>query len=263
MHKYYSQIPNLFTLANLFCGCCAIIFFLQPASMWLVSPNLETRIITLPPQMWWGTLFIAIALIFDFLDGLLARALRVSSPLGKELDSLADIVSFGVAPAMVFYAFLRSAWTQEMDALHLSWFLLAPAFVLACAAAYRLACFNLDTRQKVHFVGMPTPAVALLVCSLPLCLWLDIAQIHRILLNPWILYTLIALLAYLMVSPRIYFFSFKPVRGGLKNNFILPCILIPGIFFAYYWQWLAIPLCWLVYVLISLVAQGYLRRQLS
>lgn len=263
MHKYYHQIPNLLTLANLFCGCCAVVFFLEPANMWLANSDFETKIITLPPQMWWGSLFIACSLVFDFLDGLVARALRVSSDLGKQLDSLADMVSFGLAPSMVFYALLRSALMQEMDTLHLSWFALAPAFILACAAGYRLACFNLDTRQKIHFIGMPTPAVALLVSSLPLCLWFDLAKIHIILLNPWILYALIGLLAYLMLSQRLYFFSIKPISGGIKHNFLAPSIAILFLITAYYFQWLAIPICWVFYLLISLLFQKRLRRQLG
>lgn len=263
MHKYYHQIPNLFTLANLFCGCSSVVFFLQSTNMWLTTTDMDIKIITLPPQMWWGSLFIACALIFDFLDGLVARALRVSSNLGKELDSLADIVSFGVAPSMVLYALLRSALMQEMDALHLSWFALSPAFILACAAGYRLALFNLDNRQKVHFIGMPTPAVALLITSLPLCLWFNLGGIQNILLNHWVLYGLIALLSYLMLSQKLYFFSLKPLAGGIKHNFLLPSMGIFGILTAYYFQWLAIPLCWCFYVLLSLACQKYLRQQFN
>ena len=110
------------------------------------------------------------AAVVDFLDGFLARLFKATSPMGKQLDSLSDVVSFGVAPALIIYQLLRISYAQEENGLDISIAFLLPALIIACAAAWRLAKFNLDETQQYSFKGLPTPAAGLFVASLPLIL---------------------------------------------------------------------------------------------
>jgi len=164
------QIPNLFTLLNLVFGCLAIVFTLQNGIM--ITVNAEgTELLYIPEKIWMASLFIGIAALVDFLDGFVARLFKASSEMGKQLDSLADLVSFGVAPGLILYQFLRLSFAQHPGGLDVSLLWLLPAFLLPGAAAWRLARFNLDTSQSYSFKGMPVPAVGLFVASLPLIYW--------------------------------------------------------------------------------------------
>ena len=128
-------------------------------------------ILMLPEKIYWASAFIGIAAVVDFLDGFVARLLKAGSEMGKQLDSLADVVSFGVAPAMIVYQFLRLSFAQQADGLEISMAWLLPAFIIPCAGAYRLARFNIDTETSTGFKGVPIPAVGLLIASLPLIYW--------------------------------------------------------------------------------------------
>src|ERR1700760_3930884 len=136
-------IPNLFTLLNLFFGCIAVILILQNGLMALDNSD-GTQFIATPERTQLASLFIGLAALVDFLDGLVARLFKATSPMGRELDSLADVVSFGVAPGMILYQLLRLSFAGQEDGLDVSvgWFL--PALIFPCAAAYRLARFNID-----------------------------------------------------------------------------------------------------------------------
>src|SRR5579862_9789890 len=164
------HLPNLFTLINLIFGTCAVIFILQSGQR-LVSVNEDVLSINLPEKVWLGSLCIGIAAVVDFGDGLIARLCKATSPLGKELDSLADLVSFGVAPGMILYQFLRMSFAQQKNGLDVSMLWLIPAILIPCAAAYRLAKFNIDNTQQYGFKGVPTPANGLLIASLPFIFW--------------------------------------------------------------------------------------------
>src|SRR4051812_5141145 len=145
------HLPNLLTLANLFCGCIAIAYILtaQPyTAMSIGEGGLPTwRWIFGAEQMYYGSIFIFIAAVCDMFDGLAARALNIHSPIGKDLDSLADMVSFGVAPSVIFFKFLWDALMGEKNAFDVSMLGMAPAFLIACFAALRLAKFNVTTAQ--------------------------------------------------------------------------------------------------------------------
>src|SRR5690349_24964029 len=126
-----------------------------------------THLIDIPEKIWMASLFIALAAIVDFLDGFAARLFKSDSALGKELDSLADVVSFGVAPGMIVYEFLRMSFAQQENGLNISTLWLLPAFIIPAAGAYRLARFNIDTTQSYGFKGVPIPAAGLLIASFP------------------------------------------------------------------------------------------------
>jgi len=161
------QIPNFFTLLNLAFGCIAIILILQPGENITATQN-GNLIINLPEKITYACFFIFAAGIVDFLDGFVARLMKATSEMGKQLDSLSDVVTFGVAPAMIMYQLLRMSYLKEESALGTSVLLLLPAILIACCAAYRLAKFNIDERQTTSFRGVPTPITGFVVAALPL-----------------------------------------------------------------------------------------------
>jgi CDP-diacylglycerol--serine O-phosphatidyltransferase len=162
------QIPNIFTLLNLFFGCLAIIATVQTGLTIGTDAATGLQVVEIPEKIFMASIFIAIAAVIDFLDGFVARLLKASSEMGKQLDSLADVVSFGVAPGMIVYQLLRLSFAQQEGGLDINTLYLMPAFIIPCAGAYRLARFNIDTEQSYGFKGVPIPAAGLLVASFPL-----------------------------------------------------------------------------------------------
>lgn len=246
------NIPNLFTLLNLFFGCCAIVFVLQNGiSIFNDAENIQ--LVDIPEKIWMASLFIGLAGAVDFLDGFVARLFRSTSAMGKQLDSLADVVSFGVAPGMIIYQFLRLSFAKEENGLDVSLIWLLPAFVLPCAAAWRLAKFNLDESQQHSFKGMPAPAVGLLVASLPLIYWYsDNNMITDLLISKWFLYAMIFILSYLMVS-NLPLMSLKFKDYSLKNNWPKIILLIISVILIFTLKWLAVPAIFILYIAVSLV----------
>lgn len=186
--------------------------------------------------------FVWAACLFDFFDGFAARGLKVSSPIGKELDSLADVVSFGVLPAVVIFKF----WNEGAGP-YLPFFSLA----IAVFSALRLATFNVDDRQKDSFRGLPTPANALLLTALPL----QTEAIQAWLINPWILMTLIALSSWLLVSPiELFALKFKNLtwrENKIRFTFLMLTVLVLAL-----WQAASLPLVILLYIALSLGVQA-------
>lgn len=246
------NIPNLFTLLNLVFGCLAIVFILQNGIVIVADAN-GGQWIDIPEKIWMASLFIGLAAVVDFLDGFVARFFNASSEMGKQLDSLADLVSFGVAPGMIIYQFLRLSLAQGDGGLDTSILWLLPAFILPCAAAWRLARFNLDKSQSFTFKGMPVPAVGIFVASLPLIYWnVNEQWVLSLLLNKWFLYGLVALFSWLMVS-NLPLMALKFKDFSVKNNlpkYILVLIAIAAIVIL---KWLAVPVIVLAYVLLSLL----------
>ncbi|GAA4302592.1 CDP-alcohol phosphatidyltransferase family protein [Compostibacter hankyongensis] len=244
------QLPNILTLANLFCGALALVFILQSPGF-IASYNGEDYMITVPPPICQAVVLIGIAAVFDFFDGLAARLLKVQSPMGRELDSLADVVTFGVAPGMILYQLLRSAYMMQPGAMEVSLVNVAVALLLPCFAAYRLARFNLDERQTQHFIGVPTPAVGLLVASFPLILLYNSAGLAPWLQRVWVLYALIALLCFLMVC-NLPFFSLKLKRLSWKENRLRYLFLLLTLLAIPLLKWAAVPFAFALYVALSL-----------
>lgn len=246
------QIPNLFTLLNLVFGSLAIIFILQNGIIITVDAS-GTQLLDIPEKIWMASLFIGLAVVVDFLDGFVARLFKASSEMGKQLDSLADLVSFGVAPGLIMYQFLRLSFAQEENGLDISFIWLLPFILLPCAAAWRLARFNLDKNQIFSFKGLPVPAVGIFVASLPLIYWnVNEQWVLDILLNKWLLYGLTILLSFLMVS-TIPLMSLKFKNFGIKDNlpkYLLVIISVAAIFIL---TWMSVPVMVLAYVLLSLL----------
>lgn len=184
MKTIIRSIPNTLTLCNLLCGCFAITC--------AVDGELH--------MAFWA---IVTAAVFDFFDGFAARMLRAYSPIGADLDSLADMVSFGLAPAFI--------WFEAAEIAHSSPIWSYAAFLLAAFAALRLAKFNNDTRQSEEFRGLPTPAMALFIVSAA------VAYTQFIVFYPWAWAVAIVLMCGLMVCD-IPMFSFKFKTFGFKKN---------------------------------------------
>lgn len=203
-------------------------------------------------QAYWGSYFILVAAVFDVLDGLTARGLKIFSPLGKDLDSLADIVSFGVAPSMILFKFLWAALMSEQGALDVSMLALAPAFLPVCAGALRLARYNVSGGlMKNSFTGMPIPAAGIFIASFPLISWYT-PELGIYLQNKWVLYTVIVIISWLMVS-RISFFKLAPSKWSPKENWaqiILLLALVIGIILI---QFAIIPVIFILYVLLAFI----------
>jgi CDP-diacylglycerol--serine O-phosphatidyltransferase len=246
------QIPNVFTLLNLFAGCLAIVFALQTNTVIFYINDQYSSSFNIPEKISWAAICIIIAAVIDFLDGFVARMFKATSELGKQLDSLSDLVSFGVAPAVIVYQLLRFSFAREENGLDISIIWMLPAFILACAAAYRLGKFNLDSSQQFSFKGVPVPAVGLLIASFPLILHFNyISSVNNILINKWFLYSLIIVLSYLMLSKhRMMAIKFSDFT--LKNNLPKIILLIIAIIAALFLHWIAVPVVFIIYVLLSL-----------
>jgi len=246
------QIPNIFTLLNLVFGCMAIVATLQNGISIHYSQD-GAQFIDIPEKIWMASLFIGLAALVDFLDGFVARLFNASSEMGKQLDSLADVVSFGVAPSMIIYQFLRMSYANEENGIDVSILYLIPVFILAGASAYRLAKFNLDHSQQYGFKGLPTPAMGLLVASMPIIYWHgEYEFVAGLLLNKWFLYAITIVLSWLMVS-NIPMMAMKFKNFSVKSNLPKLILLIIAVIAAVFLHWIAVPVIFIAYILLSLI----------
>lgn len=241
------HIPNFFTLSNLFCGCCSVVLLLNGQ----------------PVAAAWFTLG---SFLCDYADGMVARALGVASPMGRELDSLADVVSFGVAPAMMLYGLLASiyctgfpsffAWMPaEASMSSIGHFCLPalPAFVLAMFSAYRLAKFNLDTRQKHYFMGLSTPGCTVFVLGLTLAAHSNQLGIGTFLQTQvWFLYALVGIFSFLLVSD-IPMFALKFRARSWQQNKMPTLFLLLSLCALFFLKGLGLSLVILFYILLSIL----------
>lgn len=245
------QIPNLFTLANLFLGCIAIVQIMQSGLSLSIDASGE-NLVEIPEQIYLASILIAAAAVVDFFDGFVARLLKVPSEMGKQLDSLADVVSFGVAPGLIIYQFLRLSFAQHDGGLDISSAFLLPAFLVPCAGAYRLARFNIDTEQRYGFKGVPIPAAGIWVASFPLVYWFAKDQwIFDLLRSYWFWYAVIGVSSYLMVSTLpMMAMKFKELSIKALLPFII--IAIVSLVSAVLFGWLAVSIGFIAYVILSL-----------
>ncbi len=214
-------LPNILTLCNLLCGAAAAVSALR-------FGNLQ-----------WPLLFIVMAAVFDFLDGFAARLFKSYSPLGKELDSLADCVSFGFAPSAILLNIYEASGGVE------PWGYLV--FVLAAFSALRLAKFNIDENQSTQFIGMPTPAAALMVASSGYLVGTGMYAV-----NPWFAVLLAFVLSYLLVC-NVPMFALKFKHYGFRGNEVRYLFAGCAVVALVIWQILAIPFIILAYVALSMV----------
>ena len=223
------HIPNAITLLNQFSGIVACIF--------AYNSRFDLAL-----------LFVLIGATLDFMDGAMARLLRVSSPLGKELDSLADVITFGLVPGMIAFRLLgplAEVW-EYMPYL---------GFLITLFSTYRLGKFNIDERQTTSFIGLATPANAIF--------WLGLAYGYQLLLSavsPWFVLVVVVVSAYLLVC-ELPMFSFKFHNFGWAENrirymFIIGAIVLAVVFFRQ-----SLPLIILWYILLSVVGAVTIKRK--
>jgi len=249
-----AQIPNLFTILNLIFGCIAIVLILQTGETIVQLDGSGASQVFLPEKIWWGALFIYAAAVVDFLDGFLARLFKASSEMGKQLDSLSDVVSFGVAPGMILYQLLRIGFAQEVNGLDVSIIALLPAFIYTGAVAWRLAKFNISTNQTNSFIGVPSPATGLLIASFPLIIWFPRFGVQGYFINTWVLYAVIIIVSYLLVCNRT-FMAIKFKDYSVKNNGLKYALLAIAVICILFLKWLAVPVIFVLYLIISMFSK--------
>ncbi|MCC9071678.1 CDP-alcohol phosphatidyltransferase family protein [Flavobacterium sp. F-65] len=233
------HVPNAITLINLFCGCIAVIFVSK-----------------LDYEM--AFYFVCLGIFFDFFDGFFARLFKVSSPLGLQLDSLADMVTSGVVPGYVMYSlFVSSSSSHDIIGSEFTPFL---GFIVTLGSCYRLANFNIDTRQTDSFIGLPTPANALFILSLPLVLkFSDSLMILEILTNQWILLAIALFSAYIL-NAEIPLFALKIKKFNLKDNLLQVGFLVFSLLLLIFFKYLGIPLVIITYVLLSVINNNFSKK---
>jgi CDP-diacylglycerol--serine O-phosphatidyltransferase len=249
------HIPNLLTLGNLFCGTIATILAVQGD---FVTAGL----------------FVVIGIFLDFFDGFAARLLNVSGELGKQLDSLADMVTSGVVPGIIMFNLLYQSSFKNLDTQFidqgispviisndyiLSWTSYI-GLLLTLGAGYRLAKFNIDTRQSESFIGLPTPAMSLFVISLPLIQeYATNAWVQDLISNNYFLIAVTLVLTYLM-NAEIPLFSLKFKEYALKNNLVKYLFLVTSLLLIVTLNFISIPIIIILYVLLSVVQEFYRRK---
>lgn len=254
-----NYIPNALTCGNLLCGCLALV------------KVFEGNLIL-------SACFVGVALVLDFFDGFTARLLKVSSPIGKDLDSLADMVTFGVVPAMVMFKLIiiailkpvydlapaTSGWTiyppLTPESAHS--YLPYAALIIAIFSCIRLAKFNNDTRQSESFIGMPTPANAMLICSLPLIMEFQpgFQGIVSAIYNPWFLCILSVIMSVLLVS-EIPLFALKFKNFSWADNKVRFIFLALAVILFVSLRFIGIPVVILLYILLSIVNNIFLKKK--
>ena len=235
-------IPNFLTLLNLFCGCIALVF--------IADLKFE-----------YAFLFVCLGIFFDFFDGFFARKFGVSGPLGVQLDSLADMVTSGVAPGFVMFFLLMDK--QNLYVVNMDWQdKLIPylGFIITLGACYRLAKFNIDTRQSDSFIGLPTPANALFIMSLPLVAdyfhnEIDLSFSY----NRFFLLAITFISAFVM-NAEIPLFSLKIKNFSFQKYKLQIGFLIASVLMIIFLNVLAIPLIIVIYVLLSVLNNMFAKK---
>jgi CDP-diacylglycerol--serine O-phosphatidyltransferase len=243
------HIPNAITCCNLVCGCLAI------------EQSFEGNLI-------YAAYLVGLAAIFDFFDGFAARMLRVASPIGKDLDSLADMVTFGVVPGIMMFKLIQGAFNyQESIYSDRGWVsyhiqeISYIAFIIIVFSAVRLAKFNNDTRQTTSFIGLPTPANAILIGSFPLILaYSSYNTINDVIHNPIFLICASIILSFLLIS-EIPLFALKFRTFSWNGNRTRYIFLMLSVVLLILFHFVGIPLSILLYVIMSINSNYFAKRK--
>lgn len=263
--KLARQIPNIITLTNLFFGCLAIVYIFYDhitievaADSYFFDGRLNYD------RLHFGKLHIAgilviIAALLDFIDGIIARFLKVNSSMGKQLDSLADMVTFGLVPGLIMYYLLAISMFDTKMAFSLGIATFLPGFIITIASAWRLAKYNVTEGDRKFFSGLPVPVMALFIASLPLVLFFNEGNLQELVKNPIFLYSVIVVLSILMVSKfRMYDLKLSRSNPGTRTFTIIfvtyiAVLLLAGLLFLNLFFAL-IPALITSYIVVSLIA---------
>ncbi len=244
-----NHIPNAITSGNLFCGCLAIIQIFEG-------------------NMIWASYLVGLAAILDFFDGFAARLLKVSSPIGKDLDSLADMVTFGVVPGLMIHRMLDMGFLVNHKAFEVmvtnKWLMFLP-LLIPVFSALRLAKFNQDTRQSDSFIGLPTPANAIFICSIPLIVNWDTHfdlrgdVIIHFLIHPYTLLVFSVVLPLLLIA-ELPLFSLKFKHFSFKGNELRYVFLGLSLICIALFQYLGLPMIITLYVFLSIFQNVWMKK---
>jgi CDP-diacylglycerol--serine O-phosphatidyltransferase len=251
MNNIKKGLPSVFTSLGLISGCISIVASISYGELLLAG------------------YFILIAAVFDFLDGMVARVLKSISPFGKQLDSLADVVSFGVAPAMILYrllllSYVRSSPDADFDVMNPAlpdYIVLFSAFLVAVFSALRLAKFNLDPDQVKNFKGLPTPANAIFIAAIGF-----MAESSRefpfieLIFNRYFLLAIVILSCYLLVS-NISMFSLKFSSFGFSHNWLRYLFLLVSLILIIVFGLPGLAPVIILYILLSLFNQWVVKME--
>jgi CDP-diacylglycerol--serine O-phosphatidyltransferase len=221
------HLPNAITCANLFSGCVGIVFCFKE-------------------NLIYAAYAIFLAAIFDFFDGLASRVLQSYSGIGKDLDSLADMVSFGVLPSAIMYELFLQA-----PQIEISPYLNFIAFLIPVFSALRLAKFNVDTRQAESFIGLPTPANAILIASFPLIIEQH-NDFSKYILNPYGLSVFVIVMCFLLVA-EMPLMSLKFKNKDFQENIYRYLLLLFSAILILFFKFAAVPVVILIYITLSII----------
>jgi len=233
------HIPNFITSLNLLSGCIAVI-------------------VALKYDLYIASFFIVLASIFDFFDGMSARLLKIKSDIGKELDSLADLISFGLAPGLIIFRLISLSGDSS---LMINNFNILPFFALIIPvfSALRLAKFNIDENQTKSFIGLPTPANAIFMASLPLIIKFNNSGFfNRMFSNSYFLIVISIVFSFLLTS-KIPMFSFKFSNLKWKDNQIRYVFILLSLLIIIVFRYSGIPMVIILYILMSIINNSILK----
>jgi CDP-diacylglycerol--serine O-phosphatidyltransferase len=254
LKNIHLQIPNALTLLNLLLGCIGIVYAFD--ERYFIIENVSTNsglydVHEVSNRLFTSCFLLIAAAVIDFFDGFVARALNAQSELGKQLDSLADVVTFGVLPGIIYYQLLERSFFMETGALHTSKIWMIAAFLIPVAAAIRLGRFNIASHSKEYFIGLASPAQAIFAASLPLILITNNLGLAEWVINKYVLYALVIIMSYLMIAP-IKLFSLKPKSFQVKENISIILLLLIGIISIIFFQYAGIAISILTYVALNI-----------
>ena len=223
------HFPNAITCANLFSGCIGIVLAFKG-------------------ELIGAAYAIFLSAIFDFFDGLASRVLQSFSGIGKDLDSLADVVSFGVLPAVIMYQLFLNGHQIDQVSTYLNFV----AFLIPVFSALRLAKFNTDTRQAENFIGLPTPANAILIASFPIIISHNNQYYTPYLLNQYILTGFTVVMCALLVL-EVPMMSLKFKNSDFNENIYRYLLLLISAILILFFKFAAVPVVILIYIVLSII----------
>lgn len=239
--KAFKHLPNTITCLNLISGCFSI-YSVFNGNLYLAA------------------IFIALGAIFDFLDGFIARMIKAYSEIGKQLDSLADVVTFGVAPGFIMMKLIEKSWSPYTESIHQYTPFLA--FIIPALSALRLAKFNIDTRQTDKFIGVPTPANAILILSFPLIEKFESATLITSIIGNELFLIATTLLFSLLLVSELPLFALKFKHFKYKGNEERYIFLILSTLSLIFLKFTALPIAIILYILISIIVKTFNKNEI-
>lgn len=236
--KHY--IPNILTSINLLLGCLSIFATFQPDG--IVD----------------AAYFILFATLFDFADGFAARKLNAQTAIGKELDSMADLITFGVAPGLILFRLMHPEFLSFYGKDFLGTIIKSTPALIPLFSALRLAKFNIDPRQSDHFIGLPTPANAIFICSLPLIEYQNLWNITEVIHSSWFI-PVVCIVNSLLLVAELPLFSLKIKHFGWKGNELRYIFIFIALILISLFQFMGLAMIILVYILLSLLERYVLK----